>query len=122
MNFEIIFGDFIIDYISKITSKIKNISNYYLVIQLINFKNIQDKNKSIALDYFNKKYDNILNFEVEKLNDNGLNKIIKVIAHLVILNFLYNINWKKYEFIKNKLKILPKKIKKKIKIKKKKYF
>ena len=70
MNFEIIFGDCIIDYISKITSKIKNISNYYLVIQLINFKNIQDKNKSIALDYFTKKYDKILNFEVEKLNDN----------------------------------------------------
>ena len=109
MNFEYIFRDLIHDYISKITSKIKNISNFYVVIQLINIEEIEAKNKFILLDYLNKKYDDIVNIEIKKLENIELNKAIKVIAHLAILNFSYSINWKKYDFIKNKIKKLPKK-------------
>ena len=43
MNFEIIFKDNINEYITKIISKIKNISNFEAAIKLINIKNIHNK-------------------------------------------------------------------------------
>ena len=44
MNFEIIFKNNIADYIKKIIEKIKDISNFEPIIQLINVNYIDDKN------------------------------------------------------------------------------
>lgn len=64
MNFEIIFERNLSEYINKIISKIKEISNFVKVIKLINIDNIQDKN--IFLKSLAKKYDNIIKDGLEK--------------------------------------------------------
>ena len=55
MNFEEIFQDNISDYIKKFMEKIKIISDFDAVMELINIKNIADKN--LYLKPLNMKYD-----------------------------------------------------------------
>ena len=109
LNFELIFKNFIYEYISKFTSKIKNISNFDVVLKLINIENINDKN--ILLKCLNKVYDNLILPELERLNGMELNKEIKVIANLAVFNFTYSLKWEKLDFIKNKIKNFSDKIK-----------
>ena len=68
MNFEIIFKDYISDYIKKIIEKIKNIQDFDTIIKLINIKNL--KNKNVYLEQLKKQYVNIIS------NDIGLLLII----------------------------------------------
>jgi aspartyl/asparaginyl-tRNA synthetase len=84
MNFEIIFKENIVEYINKITSKIKTISDFELIIKLINIKNISEKN--IYLDSLNKKYDTIIKPKIESLTGDQLNEAIKVVAKIALIN------------------------------------
>ena len=101
MNFEIIFERNLSEYINKIISKIKEISNFDKVIKLINIDNIQDKN--IFLKSLAKKYDNIIKDGLEK----DLDKAVHIIANLAIIFFTYEVDEKKkFNFILNKIKKL----------------
>ena len=112
MNFEDIFDSNIHEYISKITSKIKNISNFENIIKLINFKNIELKN--IILNSLNNYYEKIIVKNIITLKGEKLNEAIEVTAIISILNFIYeqqkDIN-KKLEFIKNIIKRYNEKLK-----------
>ena len=107
MNFEKIFKEKIVEYINKITSKIKTIADFELIIKLINIKNISEKN--VYLDSLNKKYDMIIKPNIESLVDDQLNEAIKVVAKIALINFMYeNEEKKKFNFIEKRIKKLDK--------------
>ena len=108
MKFEFIFKDKIYDYIAKITSKIRNISNFETVIKLIDIKNIGSKNVYILLSSLKKRYDEIVKKDI--LNNVNLDKALKVAAYLAVINYSYEEKNKKFDFIKNNIKKLPKKV------------
>ena len=133
LKFEYIFMLKLADYIKTITSKIKKISNFNTVIKLINIENLKDiENKYILiyLEYLKKKYD-IIKKEVEDdlqalsgkkleeaakivdpkiLKTQKLNETVKVIVNLAFINFAYEKEEKKFDFIKNIINELPKNI------------
>jgi len=106
MNFEYIFKDNISEYIKKFIEKINNIPNFDTVIQLINIRNLQDKN--IYLDLLNKRYDIIISNDIALLNDDKLKEAIHVVAKIAIFNYAYEEQKKKFDFIKNRVKKLAK--------------
>ena len=88
MNFELIFRNNISEYIDKIISKIKTISNFYNIIKLINLKNIEDLGKiDIYLNFLNKKYENSIRNEINLLKGVELKKAIKVVANIAVINY-----------------------------------
>jgi len=93
MNFEKIFEGNIMEYINKLTSKIKDNVDFELIIKLINIKNINEKN--IYLDSLNKKYDMIIKPKIESLTGDQLNQAIKVIANIALINFMFEKEKKK---------------------------
>ena len=104
MNFEIIFKDSITDYIKKFMGKIKNISNFDAVMKLININNIEDK--SFYLKQLRTKYDNIINNEIGLLTDEKLKEAVHIVAKIAILNYIYETEKKKFDFINEKIKML----------------
>ena len=104
MNFEIIFKDSITDYIKKFMGKIKNISNFDAVMKLININNIEDK--SFYLKQLRTKYDNIINNEIGLLTDEKLKEAVHIVSKIVILNYIYETEKKKFDFINEKIKML----------------
>ena len=108
MNFELIFKENIPEYINKIFSKINNISDFDTIIDLINIERLGDKTS--FLDSVKKKYDKIITNDIELLTDKELNKAIKVISKLSIINFIFEEEKKKFNFIEHKLKKLGKNI------------
>ena len=100
INFEIIFKDNINEYISKIISKIKTISDLS-IIKLINFENVD--NKEIILKYLNNIFDNIIIKEIDSLNGTKLDEVLKIIANLTIIYFSYANKENRFEFIENRI-------------------
>ena len=110
MNFEIIFKDNINEYITKIISKIKNISNFEAAIKLINIKNIEEKKSS--LNCLNKTFDDIIVKQIEELTDEiKIKKVIEFIADFDIINYIYTENYDKLDFIE---RIIIRKLNKKL--------
>jgi len=104
MNFEYIFRGYIAEYIKKFIDKVKDISNFYTVIKLINIKNI--KNKNIYLDSLKKGYDNIVSNEIGLLTEEKLNEAIHLVAKIAIINYSYESKEpkeKKFEFINKRI-------------------
>jgi len=100
MEFEIIFKKNINEYINKILSKIKKISDFDNVIKLINIKKIDDKN--IFLNSLSKTYEQIIkNNEIEKKLKN-----YQILARLSILFFNYDSGKNRFKFIDTKIKKL----------------
>ena len=109
MNFEEIFKENIVEYINKITSKIKSISDFEIILRLINIDNISEKN--IYLDALNKKYNSIIKPKIESLNGENLTEAIQIVAKLAIINYMYETeDKKKFNFIEKKIKRLDKSI------------
>ncbi len=107
MDFENIFKENITEYIYKMISKITNISNIDTIIKLINIETIKDK--KLFLNFLNKKYDNIIKNNEKENNNENLNKTIKVVAKLAIINFIYETE-NRLDFIKYRIKKLDKNI------------
>ena len=87
MNFEAIFKENINDYINKITSKIKDIPTFGNIIKLIDITRIQEKKK----DYYNKlkdKYEYIINYDIQFLKGDKLDKAIKIVCEFISKIFL----------------------------------
>ena len=108
MNFEQIFKNNIDDYIKKIFSKIKNISNFTNVIKLIHIQKLENKN--IILELLNKSYDNIIEKEIGSLKDKQLDEAVNVVANLALINFKYEKQEKQFDFINIRVKKLKKNI------------
>ena len=108
MEFEKKFKNKIDEYITKIISKIKNIYNFIEITKLINIDTIEPK--TIILEPLNKKYDNIIKQDIDELSGSNSGKALKIIADFAIFNFKYEVKEKKYNFIENKIKELPKNI------------
>ena len=104
MNFEYIFKDNIAEYIKKFIEKINNIPNFNTVIQLINIKNIENKN--LYLDSLNKKYDNIISNEIGLLTDEKLKEAVHFVAKITIFNYIYEVKRKKFDFINKRIRKL----------------
>ena len=105
MNFEIIFKNNIADYIKKIIEKIKDISNFEPIIQLINVNYIDDKN--ILLEQLKKRYDNLISNEIGALTNEKLVEAVHVVAKLAIMNYIYgpqDKKEKKLDFIIRRIK------------------
>lgn len=91
MNFEIIFERNISEYINKIISKIKEIFNFDKVLKLINIDNTRQEHRGVFLNSLSKKCDNIIKDGLEK----DLDKVVHIIANLVIIFFTYEVDEKK---------------------------
>ena len=102
IEFEIRFRDNINEYINKIFSKIKNISEFDNVLKLINIKNI---NKNIFLNSLTKTYNKIIKNDFEKNLEN-----LQILARLAIIFFNYENEKNKFKFIETKIKKLDKDI------------
>ena len=107
-NFEYIFKYNIYDYIKTFIEKIKNIANLDTVIRLINIKNLGDNNKLIYIDSLNKKFDKIISNEIGLLTDEKLKEAIHAIAKIAIINYAYEEENKKIDFINKRIKKLGK--------------
>ena len=108
MKFEKIFEQNIGEFINKLTSKIKSISNFDAIIKLINIKNIKEKN--VFLDSLSKKYDSIIRNEIGLLTGKDLDEAIKVVAKISLINYIYQTKEKQFRFINSKVKKLSKNI------------
>ena len=106
MNFEQIFKNNIDDYIKKIFSKIKNISNFTNVIKLIHIQKLENKN--IILELMKKSYDNYIENKISSLNDKQLDDAVNIVANLALINFKYEKEEKQFDFINNRIKKLKK--------------
>ena len=108
MNFEIIFKDNITDFIKKFMEKIKEIKDFGPVIKLINIDNIQDKD--LYLKPLKIKFEYIIINEIGLLTDDKLNEAIHITAEITKINYIYETNKKKLDFINERIKTLDKRI------------
>ena len=99
INFEIIFKDYIYEYIRKFIEKIKTIPNFDTVIKLINIKNII--NKDIYLDSLKLRYDIIIRDKIGSLENEKLKEAIYVVAKIAIINYVYREKAKKIRIYEN---------------------
>ena len=102
MKFELIFKYNLAEYIKKLIDKIKAISNFEPIIKLINLDYIEDKN--ILLEQLKKRYDLILSNEIGALTNEKLVEAVHVVAKLAIMNYIYEPQEKKLEFINKRIK------------------
>ena len=68
-------------------------------------KKNEDKNKNIIifLNSLNKKYDDIIEEKIKKLSGKDLDEAIKVVVKLILMNYTYEKQDKKLDFIKKKI-------------------
>jgi hypothetical protein len=101
------FKDKMIEFLNVMISKIKNISNFDTILELINIKKITKVDEFFSL--LKEKYDKVVKKQIESLTDNEkeLNKAVVIIAKFV--NLLY-IHEKNCNFIKENIDKLDKKI------------
>ena len=110
LRFELIFKNNIIEFLNKIISKIKNISNFDTVIEIININLIPDN----ITQYYNllkDKYDNIIKKYIESLKiEDELNEAIKILCKFISKIFLYEKNCdileERINKLDNKIKLL----------------
>ena len=100
MNFENIFKDKIPEYIKKIIDKIQIIQDFEPIIGLINIQKLENKN--IFLELLNKKYDSISS----KIGSSNEKEAINVVVKIALINYIYEKNGKKLDFIKKRIKKL----------------
>ena len=99
-NFLLIFKKNISEFLTKLTSKIKNISDLNTVIELIDVNQIKDH----INDYYSllkDKYELFIKKEIEAIkNKEELNKAIKILANFIIKIYLQE---KNYNFLEERI-------------------
>ena len=124
LKFEIMFKDNLIEFLNKMISKIESISNFGLILELIDTKKIEEieketekpdkkekKEKTKLNDFYNQlkdKYDHVIKNEIESLVDEKLDEAVKIIAKFVDLLYIHEN--KNCDFIEKKINKLDKKI------------
>ena len=105
LEFEAIFKCNINEFLNKMISKIKNISNFGIIMELVDIKKISKIDDFI--DRLKDKFEQIVERQIELLTGEQLNEAIKIISKFV--NILY-IHEKNYNFLQQKISRLDKKI------------
>ena len=94
LDFETMFEENIIEFINKLTSKIKDISTFGTIIEIIDTERIKEKDK--IEDYYKilkKKYDSIFKKELRSLKEeNKLKKAVEILSYFISILFLYEDN------------------------------
>ena len=106
LEYEDIFKDKLLTFLDRVVNKIKNLSSFETVINLIRIDKLKDKDKEY-LEKLKNKFEQKIKTEIEKLNNNNTNKPVEIIAKFVKLIFE---NENNFEFLRNnisKLKICP---------------
>jgi hypothetical protein len=103
LQFEKIFKDNIIEFLKKMISKIKNISNFGTVIELIDIKKISKINDFYYL--LKDKYEYYIKGQIESLNGEKLNEAVKILAKFVDILYTHE---KNCDFIEKKISRLNK--------------
>ena len=105
LQFEIIFKDNIIEFLKKMVSKIKNISNFSTILKIIDIKRIS------KIDEFyyqlRNKYENDIKRQIESLTGETLNDAVKILAKFADILYIHE---KNCDFIETKIDKLDKKI------------
>ena len=108
LEYEEIFKDNLLKFLEKMVSKIKNISSFDTIINLIRIDKLKEKDKDKEyLENLKNKFEQKIKTEIEKLNNDKLSKPVEIIGEFVKL--IYD-NENNSEFLKNnisKLKICP---------------
>ena len=106
LEYEDIFKDNMVKFIDTMVNKIKDISSFDTIMDLIRVDKIKEKAKEY-LEKLKNKYELIIKPEIEKLDDNKLKRTIEIIAKFEKLIFEQENN---KDFLENnikKLKICP---------------
>ena len=104
LDFETMFKDKIIEFLNVMTSKIKNISNFGTILELIEVKKITEIDEFFR--QLKDKYEQIKR-QLDSLNDKDLNKAVKILAKFVDMIFVHE---KNCNFIQEKINKLDKQI------------
>ena len=105
LEFEIIFKYNITEFLKKMVSKIRNISNFGTIIDLISFKKISQINDYLSL--LNNKYELVIKRKIDSLKGKKEKEAIKIIGKF--FDLLY-INGKNFKFIEDKIDKYDKKV------------
>ena len=93
LNFEQIFKENIKDFISKITSKIKDISSFSTVIDIIDITRLEEDAKIYYCRILKEKFEYIIKYELESLKDEDkLNESIRILSNSICLISEYEKN------------------------------
>ena len=93
LNFEQIFKENIKDFISKITSKIKDISTFSTVIDIIDITRLEEDAKIYYCRILKEKFEYIIKYELESLKDEDkLNESIRILSNSICLISEYEKN------------------------------
>ena len=101
LEFEKMFKDNIIDFLNKMISKIKNISNFGTILEIIDIKKILKVN-----EFFNQlkdKFEQVVKRQIDSLTNEKLNEAVKIVAKFVDLLYIHENNCKFIEQKINKL-------------------
>ena len=104
LDFETIFKDKTIEFLNKIISKIKNISNFGIILEIIDIKKISEIDEFFT--QIKNKYENI-KIQIDSLTDNELNQAVKVLAKFFDLVYIHE---KSCNFMEKKINELDKRI------------
>ena len=104
MHFELKLKDKINEYIENLLSRIRTIPDFN-IINLISIEKIENKNE--FLFHLNTKYSQVIKNEINSLAGIKLNENIKIIANLALINYFYENNVNKFDFMKFRIKKLP---------------
>ena len=105
LEFEKMFKDNVIEFLNKMISKIKNISNFGTILEIIDIRKISKVNEFFEL--LKDKYDSVVNRQIDSLTNEKLKEAAKILAKFVDLIYIHE---KNCNFIERKIKKLDKKI------------
>ena len=112
-KFEIIFKKDIINFLTKLFSKVKNWNNFCCIYNLINEENIEEKNISDLIYLIKDTYLKLIyeKKEIPNLQENEIQTLIETLADIAV--FIFDKKEKKNDFFPN-IKQLPEEIQNKI--------
>ena len=96
------FKDNKVEFLNKMISKIENMSNFGIFLELINLKKIRIINKNDFFSQLKDKFDDI-KWQIDSFTDEQLNKAIKIIAKFFDLIYIHEKNCNFIEKQINKL-------------------
>ena len=108
-NFETIFEENIIEYINKLTGKIKDIQTFGNIIKLINEKRMKEEDQKFYFRILKEKYRSVIKNNIKLIKDDKeLKNGIKIIAEFVSKIYLF---YKNNDFLKDEIDSLEDNIK-----------
>ena len=109
LNFETMFKENIAEFINKITSKIKDISTFGTIIEIIDINRIEKEKKENYYNILKEKYELIIKIQIGSIKEETeLNKAVEILSNFISRIFIYEDN---NDFLDEKISKLDDKIK-----------